>query len=168
MPSFRRVLAVAAAALGIALFTAPPAFAGSESSPYSCLPSNSGGVFIMEIIAPATAARGATVTIEANVTGTVNYDSAVEGGRAGGMTVTVGGVSSGLVEATGATMPRIDPGTPFRLVGGRAQVTLPNAGEVTFRPASFYTVINPASGARHTCWVIPASSAEVVATTRVS
>jgi hypothetical protein len=173
MPSLRRpIAAAAAAAVVLTVLAAPPASAGTVTVQYTCRHVIVGApkdrTMLMEIIAPATARRGTTVTLETTITDTVNsqFDDPA-GFYRGSMTIGVGGASSGSVEATGLTNRAIAAGTPFRLVDGRAQVTLPNAGDVTFRPGVWR--LHATSGAVFlVCQLRSSETAAIAATTHVT
>jgi len=75
----------------------------------------------------------------------------------------LGGASSGTIVAEGLTNPQIDPGTPWRLTGGSAQVTFANAGDVTYRPGSLE--VNSNGGLLFGC--VPQAGAPVAAITHV-
>jgi hypothetical protein len=99
------------------------------------------------ITAPATAARGSTVTVTADIVNTRNNTDPVPANKyRGELRIKLGGASTGEILATGLINPQIDPGTPWRLLGGSAQVTLANAGDVTFSELGFRVLNNDQFG----------------------
>ncbi|MEO3813036.1 hypothetical protein ABGB17_28875 [Sphaerisporangium sp. B11E5] len=146
MPSFRRritarVLVVGAGVAALLGFNAPPAGAGTVTVNYTCAAITGPWghkVFDVTVMAPATVSRGQTGTVQVAMTDTVNSSTSLAAGVVRGtMTLHLGGVGSGTVDATGMTNPAISPGTPWRVSGGTAQVTFANAGTVTFTPGVF-------------------------------
>ena len=163
---FRRLFAAAAVAVGVVVLAAPPASAGTVTSGYVCMPIG-WPTMIMEITAPETATQGSTVTIEANITATIPSTGHPAGHRRGTLFIALDGAGSGQVAATGAVSPEIPEGAPFRLVGGKAQVTLPNTGDVLFKPAG-YEYHNETGGVIFKCVVQSSQGSGVAAVTRVT
>jgi len=131
MTSLRRRIAICLAAVavagGLVLAGGTPAAAGTVTQRWLCGSITGGtsyGNFHVTITAPATATVGQTATVTAAVTAGVIRASLV---------INLGGVGSGTITATGLTNPDILPGTPWRVAGGRAQITFTRAGDVTFR-----------------------------------
>ncbi len=118
---------------------ATPASAGTVTQTWFCVSIFGGGGNVdyrITITAPATATRGQTATVTTSVVTVNNHGAYVAAGvvRAS-MTINLGGAASGTITATGLTNPEIQPGTPWRVNGGVAQITFANAGNVTFRAA---------------------------------
>jgi hypothetical protein len=170
MCSFRTLIAAAMAAATITFAVAAPAAAGTVTVGYYCYGPGiaQGRIMLMEITAPATATRGSTITLGASITDTRNWDQEFKPGEFHAiMGIALGGASSGTVEATGLDTPAIPRGEPLRLVGGHAQVTLNNVGEVTFSPVMWWHVNN--SGVRfYRCEMPPGQTAPVAETTHVA
>jgi len=141
MTSLRRRIAICLAAVavagGLVLAGVTPAAAGTVTQRWLCGSITGGtsyGNFHVTITAPATASVGQTATVTAAVTAAVNQSNTIAAGviRAS-LVINLGGVGSGTITATGLTNPDILPGTPWRVAGGRAQITFTRAGDVTFR-----------------------------------
>lgn len=142
--ALRRIMAIGAAAVttaGIIIAGGSAASADTVSVSYTC----SGFGFPVQnftysvtITAPATATRGQTVTLQASIAATSPSSQNVAAGvNRAELDIVLGGASSGTVTATGLTNPSIQAGTPWRVEGGQAQVTLSNAGTVSFTPATW-------------------------------
>lgn len=144
-------VAVAAVFASAAIATAVPAAADTISVTWLCT-SELGeftGDYHVTVTAPATAEAGSTHEISVSAEGAQNQDQHVEAGTINAtLDVHLGGAGSGVVTATGLSNPEIQPGTPWRVEGGTAQVTYPAAGEVTHTPGTLdagYFTCSPAN-----------------------
>lgn len=143
----RRLAAAGVAVAAVfAVATAVPAAADTVTVTWLCT-SEAGeftGDYHVTVTAPATAAVGSTHAVTVSAQGAQNQDQHIEAGTISAtLEVQLGGAGSGVVTATGLSNPDIQPGTPWRVEGGTAQVTYPAAGEVTHTPgkldAGFFT-----------------------------
>jgi hypothetical protein len=140
--SLRRAIGAGAAvvlAAGLSTLGTPAATADRVEVEFECVghwvPKHR-RAYTITITAPATAARGATVTLGASIEsasapagiGTLDTPSNAV------MPIRLDGAASGEVLAQGFIYP--DGSTDH--AGGRASATLPNAGTVTFRPRSWF------------------------------
>ncbi|GAB3555615.1 hypothetical protein J2S53_003511 [Actinopolyspora lacussalsi] len=155
----------AVGALTVAGSTA--ATADTNSVVYSCGSGSQTQQFDerITITAPTDASVGDSIVLDVSVQ---HDNQAQDPFPAGSITaeldVTVGGAVSDEVTATGLTNEdRVPAGDAPLLTGGQAEVTVPNAGDVTFTPDTF-TVVN--NGVAVSC--TPAEAAPVIATTHVS
>jgi hypothetical protein len=141
----RRMIVLGAALLAAVATTfaaAAPASADTVAVTYICGIPPFGAyppaTYDVTITAPATASRGHTVTLTASV---VNRATMTESKDVGfykaTLRIDLGGASSGSVETTGLANPALQPGDLWQLRDGSAQVTLTNAGDVTFSPGSW-------------------------------
>lgn len=134
----RRIAAAGVAVAAVlAVATAVPAAADTVTVTWLCT-SEAGeftGDYHVTVTAPATAAVGSTHAVTVSAQGAQNQDQHIEAGTISAtLEVQLGGAGSGVVTATGLSNPEIQPGTPWRVEGGTAQVTYPAAGEVTHTP----------------------------------
>jgi hypothetical protein len=166
---FRRTIAIGAAAVAVAAVTLASGQAASADTvtvKYTCggwgLPT-SNRTFSVMITAPATAAAGQTVALQASLAGEPSSSSIEPDLNRSELDIHLGGANSGTVLATGLVNPKIEPGTPWRMEGGQARVTLANAGTVTFTPGTWRMKTY-----LYGCSVQNGTTAPVAATTRVS
>jgi len=134
---FAIIVAATAVACGLVLSGAFPVSAGTVTQTWLCA-SIFGGAgpidYRITITAPATATRGQTATITTSIATVANHPNAVAAGTIRATSsIALSGAASGTLTATGLTNPAIQPGTPWRLEGGQAQITFTNAGDVTYR-----------------------------------
>jgi hypothetical protein len=166
--SMGKIAAALAASIAIVTFGAPSTAADTVSVNYVCGASiwHWNEAFHVTITAPATATRNQTVTVTASLVGTNAgfLDPVPADTYQAALTITLGGASSGTITATGLTNPALPARDPLKWNGGRAQVTLANAGNVTFKPGGF--AVTEDGFARWTC--IAQGSPAVADTTVVS
>ncbi len=137
MTTFRRAIAVGAAmvlAAGLTIFYAPAATAGRAAVVFECygywVPPGKKFTYTITITAPATASRGATVTLGASIESSPATGDPGSTPSSASMRIALGGAASGEVIAYNFVIPH---GTT-NYVNGTATATLPNAGTVTFGP----------------------------------
>jgi len=171
MRSFRRIAALLTAtvtAAAISTIGAASAEASTVNVKNACgLP----GVYAFyqwvqtTINAPTNAARGQTVEVTVSLTGEATFpNGASAGANQATFTIALGGAGSGTITATGLTNPAIPPGGKETWIGGHAQVTLANAGDVTFTPNRLQVTSGPTNG--YVCAAL--APVPVVATTHVT
>ncbi|MFE6610167.1 hypothetical protein [Amycolatopsis sp. NPDC057786] len=169
MRTARRIMGVAATiavAGGLTLIAPATAQAGTVTVTWGCgSPLGPGGQkgLRITVTAPAAATAGETVTIQANTVETTNHPWAEPAGRyTARLAIAVGGPAAETIHAEGLSNPATAEGTPLRLDGGTARVTLPTAGDVTFEPTGLLVSIDGIF--RFVC----GGTAPIAATTRVS
>ncbi|MBT2382057.1 hypothetical protein [Streptomyces sp. ISL-11] len=132
---------VAALVIGGIVLAAPPATADTVSVGYTCTgPGAPSGVQSLEVTvtAPATVPQGGTAELAVDVTTSLTAPVTVPAKSVTGeMTIELGGAATGTVTATGFTNPASIPtGTPVKVTGGTASVTLDAMGTTTFTPGA--------------------------------